>query len=251
MASDNKPDWVDKPHFKDASHSYFVGMSTQNSKLEDGRQLATEEAKKSAADSIGELLQSKYQSIMGLRPEDSVVHDALGNLHAPTFLKSREVEGWYHEKWVSYSKCVPTYHYNVWVLMKIPQSELDAEQAKAVAYLENAQQQFMAQHPERLLSDGQLSKADLPQNKLRAQKSITQQPLPTEHEETFTPPVKKKTGFWAGLGAILIVGGLGVGTYFLATMGKKSSSTGVASGASSGASGGGSGGGVSINVPLP
>lgn len=240
LQSGEQPGWFDKTHFSNDRYEYFVGLSTQNKRVEGGKKLAMEEAKKAAIESIGELLQSKYQSILTMRNEDSAVQDALGNLHAPTFLRERNVSEWYWEKWVSYSRCAPTYYYNVWVLLKVPKAALEAEKQKAVTYLQKAQEQEMEKKPPVLLPDINLTRKDLPSWGIVVSKY---EPPPPPEEETEFP----QWPIWTAVTAA-VLGGIITAAYFAGDNGWGSSSGGSSGG---GTSGGGSGGGISVNVPLP
>ncbi|HPW45473.1 MAG TPA: hypothetical protein PKU96_03780 [bacterium] len=252
--SENQVDWRDKFHFTDSNYEYYVGLSTQNKKLEEGKHAATEGAKNAILDSIGELIQFKNQGVVTL--DESQMHNAWGSLKAPTFLKHKEVTDWYYEKWASYSNCQQSFYYNVWVLMRVPKNELKTEKQKALAYLEEAQRKEMAKEAPELMPDSKLSVSDRIE---RVQKIETTSPTQINYLEEIQKaerktkakkPWYKSTAFWVITG-LVVAGGATAGVM----LGKGSSGSSATSGGDSGAgggSGGGSGGSTpSINITAP
>lgn len=248
-SSSEKPDgwidWRDKSHFTDTASEYYVGISTQNKKLEDGKHLATEEAKNIVLDSIGELVQFKNQGVVTM--DDTKMHNAWGSLKAPAFLKNKDVADWYYEKWASYSKCQASFYYNVWVLMKLPKGELQAEKQKALTYLEEAQKKEMAKESPELMPDSKL-RVDERIQKIKtidqpavAQANYLEEMQKMDAENSTKKPLYKKAVFWVATG-LVIAGGATAGVLL-----------GRSSGSGSGTTGGTNGGtgSLTLNVPLP
>lgn len=254
--SENQVDWRDKSHFTDSNYEYYVGLSTQNKKLEEGKHAATEEAKNAILDSIGELIQFKNQGVVTL--DESQMHNVWGSLKAPAFLKHKEVTGWYYEKWASYSNCQQSFYYNVWVLMRVPKNELQAEKQKALAYLEEAQKKEMAKEAPELMPDSKLSVSDRIE---RVQKIGTSSPTQTnyleeiqkaERETKAKKPWYKSTAFWVITG-LVVAGGATAGV--MLGKGSSGSSSGAGTGTGTGGAGGGGSGGsspsINITAPVP
>lgn len=202
-SSDVKPGWVDKTHYSESKYEYFVGMATQNSKVEDAKRAAEKNGEKVVIESLGVLSQPQYQSVLNLDIADSKVHDMLGVIGFPTFIQHKEIVGWYHEKWVSYSKCQPTYFYNAWVLLRVPKGELAGEQQQAAAYLKHIQAKEVAKTPNLMPSQEPLHLNEVSKQKkslTSAEKSLeTQNDLPEPEETGFTKPF--------GCGSFAIAGG--------------------------------------------
>nr|HPR90842.1 hypothetical protein [Synergistaceae bacterium] len=161
-SSEAKPDWVDRTHFEDSQYEYFVGLATQSTKLETARRTATDNGVKLVIESLGLLSQARYQEVSQLDVANLRVHDMLGVIGFPAFIRNKKDVSWYHEKWVSYSNCRPAYSYNAWVLLRIPKAELAAEREKASAYLERAQALESAKAPPELMPDASITRDDIP-----------------------------------------------------------------------------------------
>ena len=132
-----KPVWVDQPHIRVGMFEMFVGLSTQNDKLEDGIERAVESANGSIVEALGQVIQKRGQGVITFESDD--IRQSFGSAGAASFLKNKERRGIYYEKWVSYERCQPRYRYNVWALMAVPRAEFDGEAARAERYLRDLQ----------------------------------------------------------------------------------------------------------------
>ena len=132
-----RPEWVDKPHSVIGKTQLFVGLATQNEKLEDGISLAVENANGVIVEALGQVIQKRSQGVLSFESDE--VKQSFGSAAAASFIKNKERKSIYYEKWASYKKCEPTYHYNVWVQVAVPKAEFDAEAARAAIYLRDMQ----------------------------------------------------------------------------------------------------------------
>ncbi len=132
-----KPEWIDKPHSKEGSFEAFVGLSTQNNKLEDGITLAVENANGSIVEALGQVIKKQSQGVLTFEQDE--VKQSWGSAGAASYLQHKERRAIYYEKWAAYDKCKPKYHYNVWVQIIVPSSEFKAETLRAEKYLRDIQ----------------------------------------------------------------------------------------------------------------
>ena len=134
-----KPEWVDQPHARLGKTERFVGLSTQNEKLEQGIELAVENANGAIVEALGQVIQKRSQGVLTFDSDE--IRQSFGSAGAASFLKHKERKGLYYEKWVSYEKCNPKYYYNVWVLVVVPRDEYDQEALRAERYLRELQRE--------------------------------------------------------------------------------------------------------------
>ena len=132
-----RPGWVDSPHLSLGKEERFVGLSTQNDRLEAGISAAVENANSSIMDAVGRVLQGKVEGVLTLDAGD--VRRVFGSRGATTYLRKKDRRAIYSEKWASYHNCRPQYFYNVWVLIAVPKAEIEAEAIKAMGFLQGLQ----------------------------------------------------------------------------------------------------------------
>ena len=146
---EERPGWVDKPHYSLGKNEYFTGIATQNDKLEDGIALAVENANQAIVEALGQVIQAKTEGVLTVDADD--IRQSFGSMGAATYLKNKERKSIYYEKWAYYQRCRPKYFFNVWVLVKVPKDEIDAQVAQATAYLKKVQQIEHAKPPPELM----------------------------------------------------------------------------------------------------
>ncbi|MBF0105882.1 MAG: hypothetical protein HQM16_11205 [Deltaproteobacteria bacterium] len=208
--SGSKPKWAAKTHYKDSQFEYFVGIATQITKFEAAQKAAIENGEKAIIESLGILTQPQYQEVSGLDVNSSDVRDALGSIGFPTFIKNREVEDVYYERWEIYSNCRLSYKYNIWALVKVPKSDLAEERKKAEAYLKQAQEIEMAKAPPELLPQKTVQKETPAQVVVNNDSANT---IPSNPLYSNVPVKQRKSWPYIVLGMVIAVG-LGAGTYY-------------------------------------
>ena len=221
-----KPAWVtNKVHFAKGRYDYFIGISTQNKKPENGKHMAILEAKTSFMQHMGELIQQKEQGRMTLTETDW--QNLWGSLKAPTLISDMTLEEWYFEKVATYKNCRPKYHYDVRVLIKMPKAAVDAEKQKALEYLRSAQKTEIARQQNALLPKMELSK---PGNKYAKSASYSSYDKDiVKSTSSYSSDIPKKGNhfiLWT-IVSVVVLGGLAGGLYVLGSKSKSSKSGGT------------------------
>lgn len=218
---DVRPEWAVKLHFATGQDEYFVGISTQNDKLENGITLAVENATNSITEAIGEVIKTKSQGVLTMVADD--VRQSWGSVTSATYLAHKEKKDIYYEKWTDYPNCRPHSFYNVWVLLKVPKSEFDSEAKAAVGYLRKVQQQEQARKAESLLLPG--STVPIPAGQLGKGRGPGGFYVPALQEPApFEPPVVYPHPPFS-CGSIAMYGGWTYIPPFNSEMGKQESGT--------------------------
>ena len=244
-----KPDWVtNKVHFTKGRYDYFIGISTQNRRPEDGKHMAILEAKTSFMQHMGELIQQKEQGVMTLTETDW--QNLWGSLKAPTLISEMQLEEWYFEKVAAYKNCRPKYHYDVYALIKMPKEAVTIEKQKALEYLKGIQKTESARSQSPLIP-----KVEFPSRGNKYAKAMERPPSVSSHssydmqEPQYHPraggmSAHSKSVLIKALVTIAILAGLSVGTYYIYDhySNKKNSAPG---------GGGGNTGDIYISGPMP
>jgi len=268
---ENRPEWTkNKIHFSDQKNVYFVGLSTQNKKLEDGKVLAIKTAKQAFIEHLGELIQARDQGVLTMNDTDW--QNIWGSLNAPTLIQDMKINEWYHEKMVLYKNCRPSYFYNIWVLLKMPRDNFKMERENVIVYLREAQKKEMARDAPQLLPRTEFKRSE--RNKYsRSMKNtgLVTGTLPYSYDSNYSESKrsskymsskgnygknKNKSHKWLWIIGGILVAGAVAGGIAAATSGgngeggNAGGNTGVASGGNGGGSVGGTGD-ISISGPRP
>ncbi len=185
---DRRPEWADKPYLSLGKEKIFVGIATQNEKLESAIEAAVENANEAIFDAIGKVLQTKSEGVFTLGADD--YRRSLGSRGATAYLKGKERRAVYYERWASYERCRPKkYHYNVWVQVAVPSGEIEAESAKAMEALKALQQKENSNGSSGLLPSSTASHiSDVPSKKFEPLPAVVPEPIVAETPKYYYDP---------------------------------------------------------------
>ncbi|MBF0107026.1 MAG: hypothetical protein HQM16_17085 [Deltaproteobacteria bacterium] len=189
-----RPVWIDKLRFSENGYEYFVALSTQNTRIESGINTAVDNANSAVLEAVGQVIQTKHESLMTLTADD--VRKSLGSKGATAYFRHKKREAVYYEKWATLKNCKKEYYYNVWALMSVPSHELKVEADKAAIFLLNLQESENQGIAEGLLPDANATHI---QEVPEAPPTLPVDNMPAEN---FDPPSEFKCGNVTLMGGI-------------------------------------------------